>query len=202
MTLLDNYRVSKLILYRLGDLLLEGSARWLSFCILLTNSHLSLFYVCQLTSIRMLAVCSFGSRSISCSIKSPCNILYKTSYLHLFIFTLTLSGAQEALRLLAFGRDLGRSFGLHIIRHNSLFGIYRQLFLYHSITLVCSAFDWCSLIWSELVLALLGIIRHCLVMFGITQHYFGIDRYHLASLRWQSTSFLTTLSTFPLTQHN
>ena len=70
--------------------------------------RLSSFYVCQLTSIRKLAVCSFGSLSVPCSIKSPCNILYKTSYLHPFILTLTLSEAQEALRLLSFQSELSQ----------------------------------------------------------------------------------------------
>ena len=159
-TLLDNYQASKLILYSLGDLLPEGSAWLLTFGILPTNSHLSSFYVCQLISTCMLAVCSFSSLSISCSIKSLCNILYKTSYLHPFILTLTLSEAQEALRLLAFSQNLGRSFSHHVIRRNSLFSIYQQLFPYHSITSVCLAFDQCLLIRSELVLALLSIIRH------------------------------------------
>ena len=168
MILPDNYRASKLIPYGLGGLLPEDSARWLTFCILPTNSRLSSFYVCQLSSIRKLAIC--GSLSVPCSIKSPCNILYKTSYLHLFILTLTHSEAQEALRLLTFGRNLGGSLGLFVIRHNSRFGIYRQLLLHHPITLVIRhligvlSFDWN---WHRHYSASFGIDQYCSVSFSI-----------------------------------
>ena len=106
--------------------------------------------------------------------------------------TLTLSEAQEALRLLALNWNLGESFESHIIRHNSLFGIYQWLLSYHLVTLVCSAFGWCSLIQSELVSASLSITQYCLVSLSVIQ-------YHLASLQHQSTVLLTSSSTLPFT---
>ena len=170
MTSPDNYRVSKLLPYSLGTLLLEAQHNCESptFYRQIAASHHSM----SVNSFQgpTLTVCSFSSFNIYCSIKALCNILYKTSDLHLFILTLTRSEAQEALRLLTFGQNLGGSLSLFVIRHNSRFSIYRRLLLHHPITSVIRHLISVLLFdrnWHRHYSASFGIDQYCSVSFGI-----------------------------------
>ena len=99
-----------------------------------------------------------------------------------FVLTLTHSEAQEALRLLAFSRNLGESLSLFVIGITlSLASIGGYFFITPSLRLFG--------IWSVCsysIRASIGITRHCSALIGTV-------RYRLVSLRRRSVTFSITL---------